>query len=294
RTPRGAVEEGGPHTRHAASGGRRSQDDDIKDLLILEDTANLNALEQCGLGATYVTRLNADLLGLVQVDFDLDRRLGGGAFDARVDNSVDGGHQLLHLGGFGRKDLRILAVDADGNRGVQARQDVQPVVGHGVGARVQASNLPHFLGREGYDLGGHARHLADRVLDRGDCCVVVGVAGDGDPNVAGVDVDKSIAGYSSADGRADPGNPWQRPQGVANFGGSLGHRRSRNVRGALQLDHHVSILEGGCQGGVEERQDRDCYHAAGGGNQQSWTKATGEPLQTAAVASPEPRHRPRR
>ena len=80
---------------------------------------------------------DAELLGLVQVDLDLDRRLSGSAFDARVDNSVDGGHQLLHLRGFGSKDLGFLAVDADGNRGVQARQDVQPAAGHGVGTRVR-------------------------------------------------------------------------------------------------------------------------------------------------------------
>ena len=98
---------------------------------------------------TYGTRRDAQLLGLVQVDLDLDRRLGGSAFDARVDNPVDGGHQLLHLRGFGSKDLGFLAVDADGNRGVQARQDVQPAAGHGIGARLQAPNLPHFLGGEG-------------------------------------------------------------------------------------------------------------------------------------------------
>ena len=280
------------HSRHAASRGRRSQDDDIEDLLILEDTAHLNALEQCGLGATYVTRRNAQLLGLVQVDLDLDRRLGESAFDARVDNPVDGGHQLLHLRGLGRKDLRFLAVAADGNRRIQARQDVQPAAGHGVGACLQAPNLSHFLGREGYDFGRHAGHLADRVLDRGHCCVVVGIASDGDPNVAGVDVDQSIAGYRPADGRADPSDPRQRAQRVANFSSPLGHRRSRNVRGALQLDHHVSVLERGCQGGVEEWQDRDCYYAAGGRNQQGWTKAPGEPLQTAAVACTEPRHGP--
>jgi hypothetical protein len=62
-----------------------------------------------------------------------------------LDNAVDLGHQLLHLRGFGSKDLGIFAEDADGNRGVQARQNVQPAAGHGVAARVHAPNVPHFL-----------------------------------------------------------------------------------------------------------------------------------------------------
>src|SRR4029453_2875517 len=99
-------------------------------------------------------------------------------------------------------------------------------------------------------------------------------------NVAKVDVDQSIAGYRPADGRADPSDPRQRAQRVANFSSPLGHRRSRNVRGALQLDHHVSVLEGRCQSGVEEWHDHGCYYAAHGGDEQGRTTAPGETLPT--------------
>ena len=60
---------------HATSGGRRAPHDDVEHLLLFEDAADLDALQQRRLGATHVTRGEAERLRLLEVDLDLDRRL---------------------------------------------------------------------------------------------------------------------------------------------------------------------------------------------------------------------------
>ena len=89
-----------------------------------------------------------------------------------------------------------------------------------------------------------------------------------------------------------PTDARQASNGVTKISGPLAHRLARDVWLTLQPDHHISILEGRRQRGVDERQDRDGQQTAGGGHQQRRAQAAGEPLHAAAVARAEPRHGP--
>ena len=73
--PLGCVDQHVADALDATSGGRRAPHDDIEHLLLFEDAADLDALQQRRLGATHVTRGEAERLCLRKVDLDLDRRL---------------------------------------------------------------------------------------------------------------------------------------------------------------------------------------------------------------------------
>ena len=68
----GAVDQQILDVLHAAPGLRRALDDDVEDLLLFEDTADLDALQQGGLGPAHQPGADTELLGLLQVHLDLD------------------------------------------------------------------------------------------------------------------------------------------------------------------------------------------------------------------------------
>ena len=106
----------------AAAGLRHALDDDVEHLLLLEHAADLDALEQGGLRTTDIARADAESLGLLQVDLDLDVRLGRLRLHLGLDNAVDLRHQILDPLTLLGEDLRILSVQSDSDRGVQPGQ----------------------------------------------------------------------------------------------------------------------------------------------------------------------------
>ena len=99
--------------RHASPGPLH---DHLEDLLVLEDAADKEALNERGLSAAHVAGLDPGLSGLGDVDLDLHVRLLGGQPDDRVDDAVDLRHERPHLGRLGAEVVQVLAVHADDER----------------------------------------------------------------------------------------------------------------------------------------------------------------------------------
>ena len=100
-------------TVHASPGPLH---DHLEDLLVLEDAADKEALNERGLRAAHVAGLDPGLSGLGDVDLDLHVRLLGGQPDDRVDDAVDLRHERPHLGRLGAEVVQVLAVHADDER----------------------------------------------------------------------------------------------------------------------------------------------------------------------------------
>jgi hypothetical protein len=79
----GRVDEQALDAREARAGVRRAPHHHVEDLLVLEEVADPQAGEHRRGGAAHVAGLDAERLGLGQVDLDLHRRLGRRRRDVR-------------------------------------------------------------------------------------------------------------------------------------------------------------------------------------------------------------------
>ena len=143
---------------------------DVEDLLLLEDAADLDALQQRGLRAAHVARLDAAALRLVEVDLDLDVRLRRRA--ARHAGSTTPstlGHQLPDPRRLAAQDVLVLAEDPHDERLVRSGQHVEAVARDRVLALDQRPDVPDLLRRVGDDVVRRRRGTrSDGVLDRRD------------------------------------------------------------------------------------------------------------------------------
>ena len=105
----------------------RALDDHLEDLLVLEDAADLDALQQRGLRAAHVAGLDAPARAFARSTSISRFGCVGRQLDARVDDAVDAGHELLHLRRLAAQDGLVLAEDAHGERLVGAGQHVEAV-----------------------------------------------------------------------------------------------------------------------------------------------------------------------
>ena len=95
---------------------RRAPDDHVEHLLLLEDAADEQPLDEGGLGAADVARLDPELPGPVEIDLDLHVRLLDRLLEARIDDALDLRHERLHLARLAAEDVEILAKDAHDER----------------------------------------------------------------------------------------------------------------------------------------------------------------------------------
>ena len=221
--------------------------DHLEDLLVLEDAADKEALDERGLRAAHVAGLDPGLSGLGDVDLDLHVRLLGGLPDDRVDDAVDLRHERPHLGRLAAEDVQVLAVHADDERvvGPGPGQHVEALARNGVRAVSESPDVADLLIRVGDHVALHVLRLGKRVLDRRDGRVVVGIGGEADPDLAGVDVDALVAADGAPDGRRDGLDSGQRPQFAGHLRRDLRHPRVRRSRRRLQADQDGLVLEGG-------------------------------------------------
>ena len=145
------------------------------------------------------------LSGLGDVDLDLHVRLLGGLPDDRVDDALDLRHERPHLGRLAAEDVQVLAVHADDERvvGPGPGQHVEALARSGVRAFSESPDVADLLIRIGDHVALHVLRLGKHVLDRRDGRVVVGIGGEADPDLAGVNVDALVAADGAPDGRRD-------------------------------------------------------------------------------------------
>ena len=137
-----AVEQQVADVRHALARAGLALHDHVEDLLALEHAADRDALQQRSLRATHVAGLDLVALRLVEVDLDLDLRLGGGLRHARVDDTVDLRDELTHPLRLAAQDVLLLAEDAHDERLVGAGQHVEAVAAVRVVAVGRAPRRP--------------------------------------------------------------------------------------------------------------------------------------------------------
>ena len=159
----------------AQAGLRHALNDDVEDLLLLEHAADLNALEQRGLGATDIARTDAESLGLLQVDLDLDGRLGRLRLHLGLDDAVDLGHQILDAFTLLGENLRILSVQSHRDRGAQPGQEIETVGRDLVRSLVERADIAKLLGRVRRHLSRYPGHGDRRLLDQFDRVLVIDI-----------------------------------------------------------------------------------------------------------------------
>ena len=94
----------------------RAPDDDLEDLLLLEQVADLDARQQRGGGPPDVAGLEADRGRLVEVDLDLDGRLADGrGDDGRLDATDTRRSPSRTSSALACERRQVLAVDPDGD-----------------------------------------------------------------------------------------------------------------------------------------------------------------------------------
>ena len=118
---------------------RRAPDHDIEHLLFLEQSADCDAADQCRSGAANVSRLQAVAAGPIQIDLDLESRLGRRLFDAGVLDALDLFEDPPDLLGLRLDDFELVAIDADCE-----------------GLLASGQRLSHLLRKVGLHLAGHA------------------------------------------------------------------------------------------------------------------------------------------
>ena len=118
-----------PHGIGVTSDGRGALHHDVEHLLLLEDAADQDALQQRRFGAPHVARLDRVLPCLRQIDVDLERRLQRRPDDGRIHDPVHLRNDPSHLLGLVVQHRLILAVHADRQRPVDPGQDVEAAGG---------------------------------------------------------------------------------------------------------------------------------------------------------------------
>ncbi len=120
-----AVDQEVPYALDAPADAGCTLDDDVEDLLLLEDAADLDALQQRGLRAAHRTRGDAEGLCAVEVHLDLDDGLHERGIDDGVHDTVDIRHQLLDPVSLVAEDLLVLAEQPDDEWVLDTGQDVE-------------------------------------------------------------------------------------------------------------------------------------------------------------------------
>jgi hypothetical protein len=256
----------------------------VEDLLVLEDAADVDALQQRGLSAADVAGLDPVPAGLGQIDLDLQRRLAGGQLEPWIHDAVHLGHDLPDLLGLAAQHGQVLSEDAHDQRSVGSGEDVQAVAANRVVALVQRPDVADLLRRVGDDVALDAAHPAHRTLDRGDRRVVVGPGVDAHPHLAGVDVDDLIAGDGTSDVGADVVDARYRAQVAADRRGDLGHPRVRRPRRGVEADEDVAVLERRDQRRSQERERGEARHDAGGDGDERRSRPAREGRERPVVA----------
>ncbi len=267
---------------------RHALNDDVEHLLLLEHAADLDALEQGGLRTTDIARADSESLGLLQVDLDLDVRLGRLRLHLGLDDAVDLRHQIFDPLTLLGEDLRILSVQSNSDRGVQSGQEIETVARDLVRSLIERADVAELLGRVGRHLGGHPRHGDRGLLDQFDRVFVLDIGFHRDPDVAGVHVDHPVTGHRASDVRSHRRHAGQVAQDTAQLGGVLGHQLVGGTGRSLEPDQHVPVLEAGHQGRGQERNRRDHDQDARARHEQSRRQPATEPLkrQFVPVAGP--------
>ena len=164
------------HALHALAHVGHALHDDLEHLLLAEDVADHDTLQQHGRRPADVARLDTIRFRSCEVRLDREDRLFWHGLDTRVEDAVDRAHDVSHVVRLAAQSVEVLTVDAHHEGLVRARKDIEVVAGtrrFGVNERPDVVNL---LLRIGHDLA------VDRFVDAGhdvlDLCyrrVIVGV-----------------------------------------------------------------------------------------------------------------------
>ena len=115
------------------------------------------------------------------------------------------------------------------------------------------------------------------------------LGGDGHPDVARADVDRTVAGHGASyvgTDALDPGNGLDRTH---DLGRLLRHAGVRRSGLGLELHDDVAVGEAGNQTHLQERQDDEGHQGAGGRGQHSRSESWDEPGHRRVVAGADPR-----
>ena len=273
-----------------AAGRRHALHDHVEDLLVLEQAADLDALDQRGLGPAYVPGRHADGLRLLQVDLDLDRGLHGRLDQLGTLHTVDTRDGIANPAGGLLEDDRVLAVHAHGQWCVDPGEQAE-AGGRRVAALDDRSDFVHPLGGVGHDVGGHAGQVAYGLLQQADRLVVVGIGIDAHPDIGGVHVDDPVATDRPAQVRGRGGDPGHVLHGAAELGRLGRHPLPRRPGRSLELKRDVAITEARDQRWTEERNGDGSDDGAGRRRENDRPDAPTEPGQGRLVAPADPLER---
>ena len=229
------------HLLHLLDAGARlraAPHDDVEDRLLLVQAAHGQPRDQRADLAPHVTRPEPVALRRRQVHLHRHRRLAHQRLDLGRDDALDRLQRLRDVLG-GRLEGRVVLTGDPHDELVAGRGTDRghPVVGVGP------------------DRAAQARIAGDRRPDAVERLVVVGVVGDGEPDLAGIDVDDLVGTDRPADVRADRRDAGQLPQFRGRDAGDAVHLGQRRARGRLEPDEHVAVLEAGQERtGAQARQ----------------------------------------